>query len=325
MTEQTLFISLNALMWAYLAYRFARAARSKRITRGESLIGWGVFFTLYLSVLLTVDALETAIDAAFGGLPIALAMRTLSMFTAVVLVHVGMRKLHDEWQTLKRALLLFTGLGLSGLAVFFVWSAATRAVSAAEISLVVRVVRDVVLIGWLMILLIPPAITMYMREITRPPRFRAIIILLAYTALLLQFFSELASLTALIHGSETAAGFLRMERVSSYSAYLLFFAMLIPYNVLLPLFYPRLMYTYVRMRRLSKRVAPNAYVYEKMVEMTQPEDLEVAIYSHVIAVLDHYQRLPENSPLRAQIQGIIDKNWYGDHHDLARGLIKVRL
>jgi len=325
MTEQTLFISLNALMWAYLAYRFTRAARSKRITRGESLIGWGVFFTLYLSVLLTVDALETAIDAAFGGLPIALAMRTLSMFTAVVLVHVGMRKLHDVRQTLKRALLLFTGLGLSGLALFFVWSAATRAVSAAEISLVVRVLRDVVLIGWLVILLMPPAYVMYMRETTRPPRFRAIIILLAYIALLLQFFSELASLAALTYGSETASGFVRMERVSSYIAYLLFLAMLIPYGALLRLFYPRLMYTYLRLRHLSKRVAPNAFLYEKATDLKQPEDLEVATYSHVIAILDRYQSLPENSPLRAQIQAVVDQHRDGDFDELHRGLMKVRV
>ncbi len=322
MTDQAIVFSLSTLLCTFFAYRFIRAVYRRRITSRAALLGWGVFFSLYLSVALSIDDFEISVDSLFGGQPVALLTRTLLGFTAAYLVYIGMRQLYPGLPRLRWFVVRFSAVVAICLVLMVIWSARTNALNPAELSLYIRGIRAIPLIAWLTIMLLPPVIVSFRREKTHVPRFRMILVVITHIALAMQLASELAWVFALQNGSDAAPGLLRFERISSYVSYLLLFIMLIPYDVLQPIFYPNRMRVYLRLKRLRRVVVPRAESAGQL-KLMHPDDLDMATYDQVVDIFDHYRKLPDDAPLRAKIQRVIDRD--EPYAALVRDLARIRV
>ncbi len=307
MADHEIVLFLNILLWLWLGYRFVRAYRHRKINNGAALYMWLLVLCCYLAALLTVDEIELAIDGQANGLPLSILIRTLIMLATAHLFYLGLRSLHLINERFGYFLPRIN-LGVAILCILlFVGIAAGIGLSNASGGYVIKSVRDVTIAAWVVVLCIPTGLRLLAIERLRPMKAHRLMNLLFFGALLLVSIAGVAHAAAYLTNSSSEPMFSIFERAVTYTVMLTLLTMLIPFRWLSVLFYPQRYFMLRRMRSLENRINANIQspIYSPRVSLSASlDDLELAIYQSVIAILDNYQSLPE-STMKRQIGALV--------------------
>ncbi|MBN8637903.1 MAG: hypothetical protein J0M07_21470 [Anaerolineae bacterium] len=308
MDDKAIIFGFNLLLWFYLAYRFSVALAKRKITNGASLHVWGVIFGCYLIAALTAEPIKLALDGQFGGLPMSTLVRSLLMLVTIHLYFLGMRQIYPYSPPTQRLfrwgnpLFALTCIGL------FLWYAAARQITVPDLNLQIKGVRDVAILLWLRLILLPSALHLWRTEQVRPMKLHRVTDLAFYGVVLVQCSAEIALAVSTYHLPALTPVLAAIERGSTYVCLLLFLVMLLPLRLFLPLFYPVRLRLYLRLQRLERAVSQASTGRPPLgklpLRLTHPDELELAIYQKVIAILDRYPSL-KNRRLQTQITEVV--------------------
>lgn len=307
--DQAIVFSLNLVLWFYLAYRFFVALAKRKVTSGASLHAWGLIFGCYLIAALTVDEIELHIDASFGGLPMSTLIRSLLMLATIHSYFMAMRRIYAYPKTVKRFFLWVNPLIALICIGLFAWFATTRFVTSNDITTLIKAIRDAAIILWLRLILFPSALHLWRKEQVRPMKLHRVTDLMFYGVVLVQCAAEIAWSLSIYYAPALAPPLATVERGSTYLCLLLFLVMLLPLRLFLPLFYPVRLLLYLRLQRLERAVNQRSSGRPPLgklpLRLTHPDELELAIYQKVIAILDRYPSL-KDAALQQRIGQVVE-------------------
>ncbi len=310
MNNQTIVLSLSAMLWFFLAYRFVRALGHKKLRKGASLHAWAIFFLVYFIALLTVDSIEAWIDLRMGGFPLATLVRSLLMLFTAQLYFLAIQTMYAR-PTLGRYLSRLTTAD-AGLCIgFFVGSMAFHLTSRDVIIYVIKDFRDVIMAAWTMLIFVPVSVKLWRNERVRPMKLHRVIDLAFWAAFLTETVAGIAFSLALVLNPRWEIRLLALDRVSTYLCYLLILTALMPYRWLMPVFYPRKVLLYLRLRQLQRVVEQESYGQSSSSglasTLSHPDEIELAIYRTTIAILDTYPSMKGTGRvLQEQIQRLVE-------------------
>lgn len=306
MTDQAVVISLNLLLWIFFAYRFVLAFKHRKLTSGASLVAWGIFFSMYWIAALTVDAIELTIDSRFGGLPVTTFVRTLLILGTAHAFFLAIRDGQVLLQPLRRVFTLLSPLVMVICTVLFGWFTVTRLISTEAVIQMIKSIRDVAMTAWTILIFVPMHVRLLRAEQVRPMKLRYGVALAFFAAYAVECLSTVGLALGMLVTPALVDALYPAERASTYLCLILLLAMLLPYRWLLPVFYPKRLELYWRLRRVEKRVklwaSEPPLLRELPLNLTHPDALELAIYQKVIAILD---MAPTLRPGGAELKGRI--------------------
>ena len=327
MADQAILIGLNLLIWSYFIIRFIKAVRRRKLDQPEALFAWLTHLLFYIVALLTVAAVENAIDRFAGGLPITLYLRSNLILLTAQLLARALRGANVHLHPFSRQLFKANPLVIAGLLVF----AAIAQLASLDVNLqtiIVKTVRDAVIILWLLFVFVPLEIEAWRQERVRLMRLRDLIVLIFYGIYLLYCSGTLAqSLLVVLRPEQPNQIHLPLE-VVAYLCLLLFFLMLLPFRGVRLLLYPQRLWLYRRLRRLQATVKEQAEIdfeFEKLdLNILRPNELETAIYQSLVDILDHYpcmRSTDEAQQLAERIDTVVQQTL--PYADLVESLAQV--
>jgi hypothetical protein len=327
MLDQVVVFSLNLTLWIFLGYRFIRAVQHRKLTNGASLHAWSVFFLCYIITLLTVDAIELSIDASFDGLPVTVVVRSLLILGTAQLFFFGARPLNPKPLRAERWYLRTNPMVMSACIGIFIWYCWLRPITTVDVTHLIKGVRDTAMIVWMGIIFIPTGLQMWRQEHVRPLKVRSALNVLFYMVYTLQCGSGLAWSFSVYFVPQLEPALFIVERFTTYLCLVLVLILIFPYRWLMPLFYPRQLLLYLRLRRFAAKLQRLAHGFALAprlpLNLTHPDEIELAIYQQVIAILDMYPLLEaEETGLKARIQQVIASQ--DNYVDLARQMAAIK-
>ena len=329
MADQAILIGLNLLIWSYFAIRFINALRKRKLDQPDALFAWLIHLLFYFVALLTISAVENGINGLAGGLPVTLYLRSSLILLTAHLLGRALREADVRLHPVSRQLFKANPFVIAGLLVF----AAIAQLASLDVNLqtiIVKTVRDAVIILWLLFVFVPLEIEAWRQERVRLMRARDLIVLIFYGVYLLYCSGTLVqSLLVVLRPEQPNKIHLPLE-VIAYLCLLLFFLMLLPFRGVRLLLYPQRLWLYHRLRRLQASVKAQAEIdfeFEKLdVNILRPNELETAIYQSLVDILDHYpcmRSTDEARRLAKRIDAVVEQT--PPYADLVKSLAQVQL
>lgn len=325
--NQIIVFVLSAALLLFVTYRFIRALKHRKVTDGASIHAWSVFFLVCLIALLTVDAIGKRLDGYFVGLPVTTLIRSLLMLTTVVVFFRGIDGDDIQRPRAAKYLIRFTvvagGLSISA----FIWFAVSGAASSDTINYFTKNLRDAVMIVWVLLIFIPFSVRLWRNEQVRPMKLHRAIDLGFWFAFLIISVTGIALSLVTTFAERWQPYLWAIDRSFTYLCYLLMLMTLFPYRWLMPLFYPRKLLLYLRLKRLQHSVkrwsATQPPQPNLSLNLAHPDELELAIYQTVIHILDMYPSMSGNGrALQDQIQRVVDTQ--PTYNEVAQKLANLR-
>ncbi len=310
MSDHTIVLSLSLVLWAFLAYRFIRAVKNRKVNDGASLHAWAIFFLIYFIAILTVNSVGTWIDGHFDGLPVTTLTRCLLMLATVQVFFLGIERVYKRRPLIAEYLMRLTIVDAALCIGLFIWFATHRPISRDAIIYLLKDVRDVMMIAWTILIFFPFSIHLWRHEQVRPMKLHRALDLVFWAAFLTESITGITLSVAVPLAARWEPYVWAVDRSSTYLCYLLMLTTLVPYRWLMPLFYPRKLLLYLRLKRLQGIVkrwsATQPPLPDLSLKLTHPDDIELAIYQTVIAILDMYPSMSGSGrTLQEQIQRVV--------------------
>lgn len=308
MSNQIPVLALSLILWVFLGYRFLRAFRRHRLTDRASLYAWMVFFLCYLVVALDVPSVEQTINQRFDDRPVTALARNLAILVTAHFFFLATRHVDAPSHRMKRFFSWLNPTIMLLMALVFAWLADGEAVSSDVITHSVKSIREAVMLLWTPLVFWPTLVRIWTLEQFRPMKLRYALSLMFYAAFVLECASGLLwTFTVFLAPALQAQAHL-LDQASSLICLLLFVVMLFPFRWLVLVFYPQQLWIYLRLRRLLSAAKQVASVYppvsEQRYNLARDSELELAIYQHVIEILDLYPSISSSTgaTLRQAIQ-----------------------
>ncbi len=304
MSQQGIIIGINLLLWGLLVQRFVRALSERKLTDGASLQAWGLFFCLYLVIVLTVDTVEQAIDARFGGLPVTTLTRTLFMLAAAHLFYLGMRRTYVYPPRVQRWFVPLNGLTALVCVAVFLLFAPNPTIASADVSLGIKGVRDIAIVAWTLVICWPVGWYLWRSETLRPMKLHRALNLLFFAVLLIVSVIGLTRTLTVFFLPDLEPTVAAVDEISKGMLLLSVLLLLFPFRWLLSLSYPQRLLLYWRLRRVERALSPAGA--RRTSRWLRADELELAIYQQVVALLD---RLPvaDDTPPKRAIERIVSQ------------------
>lgn len=311
MPNQGVVLSLLILFSGFFIYRIFQAYRHDKLNNPASLLVWTIFFVCYLVAVLTFDTLAVRIDALFTGYPVTTLIRSLLILTATQLYFTALQRIDTRPRLMGYVLARLNPIAMVACVILFVAGAQSGNLEISELDLLVKAVRDAVMMLWLVLIFLPKTWGLLHHELIRPMRVHRLLSLGFFGMYLIQTVSGLGLSISSLSGSSAAQVFEMLDRYSLYGSLLTFLPILLPYKWLMPLFYPRRLLTLLRIHRLEtyvKRMSNSQpYYSEPKLRLSHPDEMELTIYQKVIAILDMYPNINEaGREVRERLQVLVD-------------------
>jgi len=297
MNDQNVVLMLNGAIWLFFLYRLVRALQHRKITGPAPLQAWLLFLSCYLTAILLYEPLAAQVDHLFGGIPMAMLLRTIMMLLTAQFYFMALRRLHP----LKiSAATVFTvanpGVMLLCL-ILFVINTESQLLTYTQLDALIKGIRDLAMSLWVVTIFAPITWQLWHLEQLRPMKIHRTLSLIFLAVFLVQTLGGLGLSVATLQQADSRSFFDTIDRISKYGCLLLLLALLFPYKWVLPLLYPRKLYTLFRLARLEQYMELRTYLNRPLVKVPvnlwRLEEIELAIYQKIIAILDMY------SPLKA--------------------------
>ena len=328
MDNHTILLGLSVALWLFLVYRFIRALKNGKVAGRTSLHTWAIFFLIYLVALLTVNSVEMWIDGHFGNLPVTTLSRCLLMLAAVLVFYLGIENVYARRPKTAEYLVRLTVVDAGICIGLFVWFAIYRPTSTVAIINLLKDFRDVMMVAWTVLIFIPFSVYLWKQEQVRPMKLHRALDLGFWACFLTESVTGMALSLAAVSTSSWGSNIWTLDRLSTYMCYILILVTLLPYRWLLPLFYPRKVLLYWRLKRLQSTVKRWSATQPSLpglpLNLKRPDEIELAIYQTLIAILDTYPSMFERGrALQEQIQQVVEAQpTYGE---LVRRIASIRI
>lgn len=325
--NQTIVFTLSVALWLFVIYRFIRALKHRKVTDGASIHAWSVFFLVCFITVLTVDSIGQRLDGYFEGIPVTTLVRSLLMLTTVVVFFRGIEGDYIQRPRTANYLMWFTVAAMGISISAFIWFAASRAISADAIIYFTKNLRDAVMIIWALLIFIPFSIRLWQNEQVRPMKLHRAVDLGFWITFLIVSITGIALSLVVTFAVRWQPYLWTIDRFFTYLCYLLILMTLFPYRWLMPLFYPRKLLLYLRLKRLHRSVkrwsATQPPQPNISLNLAHPDELELAVYQTVIHILDMYPSMSGSGrALQDQIQRVVDTQ--PTYNEFAQKLANLR-
>lgn len=327
MSNQAIVFILSAALSFFLIYRFIRALKNRKVTNGASLHAWAVFFLVSLIAILTIDPVSKQLDGYFSGLPVTVLTRSLLMLMTALVFFRGVESFYERRPRLAEYVMWLTIVDAGICIGVFVWFATSHLISADATIYLIKDLRDVMMIAWALLIFIPFSVQLWRSEQVRPMKLHRVLDLGFWIAFLFESITGIALSLAVLFGARWQSYLWIMDRSFTYLCYLLILTALFPYRWLMPVFYPRKLLLYLRLKRLQHRVeqwsATRSSLSGLVLNLTHPDELELAIYQTVIQILDMYPSMNGSGrALQEQIQRVVETQ--PSYNEFAQKLANLR-
>lgn len=328
MSNQIPLLGLSLILWIFLGYRFLRAFTRRRLTDRASLYAWIVFFLCYLVVALDVPSVEQVLNQRFGDIPVTALIRNVAVLVTAHVFFIVTRHVDAPSNRMKR---LFSWINPSVIVItvlLFVWMASTGGFSLEALTHEAKTIRGIAMLVWTPIVFWPALVRLQQLEKFRLMKLRYTLSLMFYATFIVQCATGLIWTFTVFFAPAFVAPALFLDQSASVICLLQFVMMLFPFRWLALLFYPQQLWVYVRLRRLLSAVKRSATVHppvsEQTYNLTRASELELAIYQHVIEILDLYPSIsPAGASLRQKIQSAAENE--ARYEDLVERLAAIRI
>lgn len=328
MSNQIPLLGLSLILWIFLGYRFLRAFTRRRLTDRASLYAWIVFFLCYLVVALDVPSVEQVLNQGFGDLPVTALIRNVAVLVTAHVFFIVTRHVDAPSHQMKR---LFSWINPSVIVItvlLFVWMASTGGFSLEALTHEAKTIRGIAMLVWTPLVFWPALVRLQQLEKFRLMKLRYTLSLMFYATFIVQCATGLIWTFTVFFAPAFVAPALFLDQAASVICLLQFVMMLFPFRWLAILFYPQQLWIYVRLRRLLPVVKQFAAVHppvsEQTYNLTRASELELAIYQHVIEILDLYPSIsPAGASLRQRIQSAAENE--AQYEDLVERLAAIRI
>lgn len=327
MSNQTPLLGLSLILWIFLGYRFLRAFTRRRLTDRASLYAWTVFFLCYLVVALDVPSVEQVLNQRFGDLPVTALIRSLAILVTAHFYFFATRHVDAPSRRMKR---LFSWMNPSIIvftALLFVWMADTDMISTEVMTHTPKTIREFTMLLWTPLVFWPALVRIRQLEKFRLMKLRYTLSLMFYATFIVECTTGLVWTFTVFFVPALTAPALFLDQASSVVCLLQFLIMLFPFRWLVIVFYPQQLWVYIRLRRLLSAVKQRATVHPAVSaqshNLARASELELAIYQHVIEILDLYPSIsPAGASLRQEIQRAAENE--ARYEDLVERLAAIR-
>ena len=328
MSNQIPLLGLSLILWIFLGYCFLRAFTRRRLTDRASLYAWIVFFLCYLVVALDVPSVEQVLNQRFGDLPVTALIRNVAVLVTAHVFFIVTRHVDAPSHRMKR---LFSWINPSVIVItvlLFVWMASTGGFSLEALTHEAKTIRGIAMLVWTPLVFWPALVRLQQLEKFRLMKLRYTLSLMFYATFIVQCATGLIWTFTVFFAPAFVAPALFLDQAASVICLLQFVMMLFPFRWLAILFYPQQLWVYVRLRRLLSAVKQFATVHPPVSEQTynlaRSSELELAIYQHVIEILDLYPSIsPAGASLRQEIQSAAENE--AQYEDLVERLAAIRI
>jgi hypothetical protein len=322
-------LALSLILWVFLGYRFLRAFRRHRLTDRASLYAWMVFFLCYLVVALDVPSVELVINQRFDERPVTALARNLAILVTAQFFFLATRHVDAPSLRIKRIFNWVNPAIMLLMVLLFVGLADVDTVSSEVMTHSVKTIREAAMLLWTPLVFWPTLIRIWKLEQFRPMKLRYALSLTFYAAFVLECASGLLWTFTVFFTPALQAQAHLLDQVSSLICLLLFVVMLFPFRWLVLVFYPQQLWIYLRLRRLLAAVKALATVHPPVAvqryNLARASELELAIYQHVIEILDLYPSISSSvgATLRQAIQNATENE--AQYENLVERLAAIRL
>jgi len=310
MNDQNVVLVLNAALWLFFSYRLVRALQRRKINGPAPLQAWLLFVSCYLTAVLVYEPLAAAVDRLFGGIPMAMLLRTVMMLLTAQFYFMALRRLHPL-KTSADAIFTVVNPGVMLLClIIFIISIQSQLLTHDQLDALIKGIRDLAISFWVVTIFAPITWQLWKIEQLRPMKIHRTLSLVFLAVFLVQTLGGLGLSVATLQQTNSASFFETVDRLSKYGCLVLLLALLFPYRWVLPLLYPRKLYTLFRLARLESYMELRTYLNRPLakvpVNLWQLEEIELAIYQKIIAILDMYRLLDDSGQaLHSKIQAVI--------------------
>lgn len=327
MSNQIPILGLSLILWVFLGYRFLRAFTRHRLTDRASLYAWMVFFLCYLVVALDVPSVEQVINQRFDDKPVATLIRNLAILITAHFYFFATRYVDAPSLSMKRlfswinpSIILFTIL-------LFVWMADTETISTEVMTHGMKTIRESTMLLWTPLVFWPALVRIRQLEKIKLMKMRYTLSLMFYATFIVECATGLAWTFTVFFVPALVAPALFLDQASSVVCLVQFIIMLFPFRWLVVIFYPQQLWVYIRLHRLLSAVKHFATVHpptsEQSFNLARASELELAIYQHVIEILDLYSSISAAGELlRYEIQSAAENE--AQYEDLVERLAAIR-
>jgi hypothetical protein len=328
MSNQLPVLVLSLTLWVFLGYRFLRAFARHRLTDRPSLYAWIVFFLCYLVVALDVPSVEQVVGEHFNGLPIAALARNLAILITAQFFFLATRHVDKPSPQVKRLFVWVNPLIMLFMVGLFVGMARISPSSSQVMTHSVKTIREAAMLLWTPLVFWPTLYQIWRVEKLRPMKLRYALSLMFYATFIIECASGLLWTFTVFFAPALEAPTLALDQATSIICLLQFVVMLFPFRWLVVIFYPAQLLLYFRLHRLRSTVRNFATeyppVYQVSHNLARTADLELAIYQHVIEILDLYPSMSSaGKVLQREIQSAAESE--PQYSELVKRLAAIRL
>jgi len=327
MSNQIPVLALSLILWVFLGYRFLRAFQRHRLTDRAALYAWMVFFLCYLVVALDVPSIEQVINQRFDDRPVTALARNLAILITAHFFFLATRHVDAPSTRTKRLFSWSNPVIMALMVLLFAWLANEKAVSSDVITHSVKSIREGAMLLWTPLVFWPTLIRIWKLEQFRPMKLRYALSLMFYATFVLECATGLLWTFTVFFMPALVAPALFLDGASSVICLLQFIIMLFPFRWLVVIFYPQQLWVYFRLQRLLSSVKQVATAHppasEQRYNLARASELELAIYQHVIEILDLYPSMnPAGASLRQAIQSAAENE--AQYENLVGRLATIR-
>lgn len=284
---------------------------------------WNIAFTLW------GDETELALNQVFGGMPLALFVKSGCMMLTFYLYYLLLKPMRPE-RNLYRVLDLVCPVVIFFGTICYALYGATLMRNYADRRFLVIGVRDLTMSLYAIVIFIPYTIIMLRKERHLPMRIKQSAALVCFCCYVIVASVGIAATFTVLGGYPNAEQIARTGDPAVYIGLIAFMVTMIPYRWLALLLQARRLILFWKLRQLERQILHDmeSSLRPQMSQnqLAQPENLELVLYQLIISVLDHYPLLkndPTYSHIYQQVEAI--NNEAHSYPELMKRLAAVRL
>lgn len=311
---------LLGILWTTFFWMLVRSIWTRKIRAADS---HRFLFQMFLSctaVSLWGEESEDWLDQYFQGLPVTVYLKYFALLGIAHLFDNLVRESIDGWQERYRWLKAIVPLALiTGILSFIVY-ALYEPIDKTLLRYLIIGARD----GWVLplnvLMFLPATVILWRREEVYAMQFRLLGSLITSICYFITVNSSLMAAGFAFYSFERAEQAAKLASPFIIIGIICFIPMLMPHRGINFFVYLRRFYLYYRLNRLKDLIVPQRN--SEATSIGSLEELDLAIYRTVIAILDYYPPLEQsNRELYQAISTRVQAN--PEYEDLLQAMAKL--
>lgn len=288
---------LMGFVWGILIAVFLRAVVRRTVVSKRSRQLWLVFFLCCVAFTFWGENSELILDHFFAYHPVALLVKYMALISVAHLFFALLNDVRPDHALV--ALKWLSPIAIAaGLSCFFIYVKYTP-IPREDLRFVFIGARDGVVMIYALLSFIPGALAIRRAETVPAMRFKLNLLILCSLSFVVTALGSVVAVLFMLTQTGDPASAAAAVQPFVLAGIVFFVLIMIPYRWFLGLFQLRRFYTYQQLlglqQRMWKQIGLRSGNNIGLSLLTQPGELELAIYRVIISVLDTYPLLADDA------------------------------